>query len=1487
MVAGWAKGQGIDYGAAKEKVYLHTNHVFFKQGETLFFKAYVVNARTQQPTPVSNTLYVDLLNPSGNLEKKLVLPVVQGASEGSFDFAEGAVGGIYHLRAYTTWMQNERDSSFFDKEITVQKLISPRVLLKLDFPKKGYGPGSEVVADFSMRNLMDQPIKLYPVSFRVSVGGRVILADKLETDAQGKAKLSFRLPADLDTPDGLINVVVNYDAYTESISRSIPIVLGKIDLQFMPEGGSLVSGLASRIAFRAVDEFGKPADIRGQLRNGQGVTVAEFESLRFGMGSFGFTPLPGETYTATITSPAGNRQTFVLPPAASGGVVMNVEADSNQVRVRLRSSKPTSLRLEGSSRGFVYYSQELKLEAGETNCVIDAGAFPVGISVFSLKANQGIPLAERLVFLNADKNLDVSITTDKQHYLPREKVRLTIHTRDENGRPLPANLSLSVFDDKLWTLADDKQDHILSWLLLHSELRGRIEEPAFYFRKEEPVAARALDLVMLTHGYRYFDYIDEVTQTRSLRFEPDQDQVLGGKISDPKGNGVPSRLYLINSTTGMSHTAFTDSAGRFFFSHLQPNNRYHLIAQAGNGSPHIAIVITQNGRGFSQLSPAGRRLIHSGEDRFVAPGEEKPASTDVSGKSLSQLVFPAKQANHLSEVVVTGYGTQLRKEITGAVSRVMRNDMITMGYFSMALEGRVAGLQIVQLGNPGADPKIRIRGNRTISGANQPLFVVNGIVVEQAELNVLQPGDIQTVTVLRDAEATAIYGSRGANGVIIIETALYRTERWKLRLSQEPALAVAGIFQPGPSYSAIRHFYQPVYETTSTESRTDFRETIYWNPVVQTNGDGEARVEFYNSDASTTFRAVAEGISWNGRAGRSEATYSTRPALTTDAKIPPYLTVGDKARIPLFLKNNTDEQLKIQVSAEGPAELAIGDFNKTVVLMPDSACGLQIPVEAKQVLSGNIIFRIVSPHSRESLILPVSVAAKGFPVVQTYSGNKSGGHSFSLNHPVPGTVLTKLRLFTSLEGQLLDGIESMLREPHGCFEQTSSSTYPNVFVLKYLRESGKSNPAIEKKALDYIRQGYQRLIGFETKENGFEWFGNTPAHEALTAYGLLEFTDMQEFVQVDQRMLSRTREFLLNRRDGQGGFRQPKRGYDQFASVPNRIADVYIVYALTQAGVGAEIVKEYQAALNKALQSNDGYLLAMMALAADNMKDTKGFGLLMDALNNLYALPGLGAETSVVNSRDASLRVETASLYALALMRSGSPDLGRVAALIERILKEKNYYGYGSTQATVLALKAIVEFGKYAARQGEASGVQFLMNGKNIKPEIGMDSLIRESENRFEVSYRENANAIPYSLDVAYQTFTPPNSVKAELGIRTKLETETTRVGETVRMNVEVTNLRDTLQAMAIAKLGIPAGLSVQPWQLKELIEKKQVAYYEMFDNYLVLYWMGFAAGEKKQINLDLKAEVPGDYQAKASTVYLYYMPEHKNWSEGTRISIR
>lgn len=1491
----WLAAQ--DYASNKEKIYIHTNHVFFKPGEYLFFKAYVVNAATQSPGQISRVLYAELIAPSGTVVQKAKFKVEDGRSEGSFYLTENYPGGIYKIRGFTAWMQNEKETLYFTKEITLQKIIAPRVLMKLDFPSKGYGAGDRVKADFAMRNLADEPIRHYEGTYTVSLGGAVQETAVFTTDNEGKASISFQLPASLSTNDGLLNITIRYNGNTEAISHSIPIVLHKIDLQFMPEGGLLINNITHPVAFKAVNEFGKAADVKGEIHDVLGNKIAFFESYHMGMGKFMFTPQPGQVYKAVITSPAGIKEQYPLPPALNRGVLMQCGQHKDSIQISLTSTEATTIQLTGSFRNTILYADTLSLKTGTTSLSIAKKNFPAGIVQFTLSSAGGAPLSERLLFVNENKQLQITIKTKQKKYLPREHVQLEIETKDEEGNPLPSDFSLAVVDDKLWTLADDKQDHILSWLLLSSELKGKIEEPQFYFKKEEPKAVPALDLLMLTQGYRYFDYTEYLVNENKVQFLPDQDHILSGSLVNNKNEPVAGKVLLVKGETGGKAAVTSTSVnGKFFFSELEPGSKYYLLAQGYDQKQPVHIHIEQNGLGSNQAQLNTSIPVYASaaiNDKFpvalAKPEEKERKETNLTEKKPAKSLppQPGNEKRELSEVVVVGYNSAKRKDMTGSVTIVSARDFNAGADLGNALQGKVSGLAITQTGNAGAGGFINLRGAASLNANVQPLILLNGIPVEQFNLNDVNVNEISSVTVLKDASATALYGSSASNGVIVIETKKFNYEQWRVPLNKNRFYASQQVITSGSSFTPVKRFYAPKYQGTVTEERNDFRETIYWNPVIQTGYDGKATVEFSNSDASTTFRVIAEGLGYNGKAGRNEYTYAAQNALEADIKIPPYLTTGDEAMLPLVIKNNSEVTQKMKIEINVPEGFVTGSFNNQVGLQPDSSVRLLVPLTAVKPVDNAILQVTVSSQlGKEKMMLPLSAAAKGFPVIETISGNTAAVHSIAVTNMIPGSMQTKLKLFTDPAGQLTDGIESMLREPYGCFEQTSSTTYPNVFILKYLRESGKVNKEIEAKAMGMIERGYKRLVGFETPKHGFEWFGNPPPHEALTAYGLLEFTDMAEFIDVDKKMLERTKKFLLSRRDGEGGFKLETKGYDAFASVPNKIAASYIVYALTQAGVGKEIHKEYERAVIKALESKDGYQLSMMAIAASNMKDLPRYKKLMAAMESLLTVAGLGATTSVVNSGGSSLRVEVKSLYALALLRDPDAPLARVAGLISEIMKEKSYYGYGSTQATVLALNAITEYAKRTGIVNKNSPVLFSLNDTQIDEERKVTGLLKEGDNRFSVQYSDPDKAIPYSFEISYATYTPPNNPKAELKLITSMNEIKVKTGETTRMRIEVTNTVNKGQPMAVAKIGIPAGLSLQPWQLKEIMEKNQAAYYEIFDNYLVFYWMGFAPHEKKVINLDLKADLPGHYKAKASNAYLYYSPEFKHWQEGISLTI-
>jgi hypothetical protein len=252
----------------------------------------------------------------------------------------------------------------------------------------------------------------------------------------------------------------------------------------------------------------------------------------------------------------------------------------------------------------------------------------------------------------------------------------------------------------------------------------------------------------------------------------------------------------------------------------------------------------------------------------------------------------------------------------------------------------------------------------------------------------------------------------------------------------------------------------------------------------------------------------------------------------------------------------------------------------------------------------------------------------------------------------------------------------------------------------------------------------------------------------------------------------------------------------------------------------------------------------------------------------------------------------------MALLKSDQKDMIGMTRIADYLVESRCYGGFGSTQATILALKSLTEFAKFSKHTADDGKIEIFANGKligekhyekNTRGEIIIDNLQRslgEGKYLIKIKYSDTENAIPYSVDASWTSMTPASSDQCVVDLSTSLNETEIKVGENVRMNVSLTNKSKNGQPMTVAIVGIPAGLSGQPWQLKEMQEKGVFDYYEIHNNYLVIYYRQMVPEEEKFIALDLKAEVAGNYEAPASTAYLYYTNEHKKWVEGSKIVV-
>ena len=694
---------------------------------------------------------------------------------------------------------------------------------------------------------------------------------------------------------------------------------------------------------------------------------------------------------------------------------------------------------------------------------------------------------------------------------------------------------------------------------------------------------------------------------------------------------------------------------------------------------------------------------------------------------------------------------------------------------------------------------------------------------------------------------------------------------------------------------------QPVYESTHTLERTDFRKTLYWNPVIQTDEQGEAEFKFFTSDEVSSFIITAEGMTARGQLGHQEKLFSTSKKLNIDFKAPKFLTLDDTTLLNVVLTNNLKAAEKVNLKIElGPGFETVSSDLKPITIPSKSFEQVEIPIIAKHKTKNSFI-KISAKNVQlyDAVKQSIDLISPYFPSSFTLSKNEASEAKFRIPALVDGSLSASLNVYTNSLSTTMDGVEGLLGAPHGCFEQTSSYTYPNVLVLDLLRTSGMANPTIEKKALHYIKLGYDRLMSFESPNGGFEWWGGDPASETLSAYGLLEFTDMKKvYPAVSQEMINRTTKWLLSRKDGKGGFKQGR----FFSACNKEIANAYIVYAISAAQLNVDIELEYLHAYNDAVESQDVYRLALLALSSHYLNKLEKRDKLNTTIAKLIKKNGF-ANTKIKGSMTGSYynskQIEATSLIVLARLKAEQIDEVLMKGM-DYILANKRGHRFGSTQATCLALQAILEYAKMENGNTFAStdSVHVQINGKEFVRPIasaqngkiefnGLEEYIKEGVQDFAITFKDPKIKIPYAFNADWQTFKPNSQKECALELSTRLKKEKAKVSETTRMEIRLRNKLNEVLASPIAIIGIPSGTSVQPWQLKELVENEAIAFYELHDNELVIYWRSIEASSTKAINLDLKAELAGSYQASASRAYLYYGDEYKHWVGGENIEIK
>lgn len=629
-----------------------------------------------------------------------------------------------------------------------------------------------------------------------------------------------------------------------------------IDLQFFPEGGTFISGLKNRVAFKAIDKNGKGIDFEGDITDDQGNKVSDIKSDFKGIGSFIFEPQGNTKYTAHVIV-AGNINLDVdLPKAQSEGLILSADPmDTTNIQLTIsEKSKISSINPEtdyllvGQAGGGICYQKKIVFNSNFSKLAIDRKKLPTGIVKFTLFDREMIPRCERLVFNHPHDHVNIEIKPDKPDYLTRDKVQLDFTAFSKTGIPCNANLSVSVYNPENQLETEKYPDNILTHFLLNSELRGTIEEPAWYFRNDSLSTLLALDNLMLTHGYRQFEW-KEIREDKYpvITYQPVGCIQLGGTVtSTVLGKPVPEAKVTMMTVKSMlgTYEQNTDSLGRFLFTDLYFRDTVYVALQALNkkGNRNNEIKIDER----SAISPKAGFLP------FIYKYEkENDAQTMTYLSELSPEIINRKW--RLSDTILMG-------DINVMARKMKKDDGHTRPYVEADYVFEVSKFDMVN-NDIFEMMDMNSAAMRRFMGRN-PQYFLDGSPVDAAFIADKPASWFDKV------EAVTMAPTSGGIGPGLY----FYSKRGAQQYFQSDVFGMKSYMILG--YSVTRKFYAPEYENRDLPAeRKDFRSTLYWNPVVRTDSTGVAQVSFYNSDEPGNMQVVVEGVTADGKLCRGVARY--------------------------------------------------------------------------------------------------------------------------------------------------------------------------------------------------------------------------------------------------------------------------------------------------------------------------------------------------------------------------------------------------------------------------------------------------------------------------------------------------------------------------------------------------------------------------------------------------------------------------------------
>jgi hypothetical protein len=717
---------------------------------------------------------------------------------------------------------------------------------------------------------------------------------------------------------------------------------------------------------------------------------------------------------------------------------------------------------------------------------------------------------------------------------------------------------------------------------------------------------------------------------------------------------------------------------------------------------------------------------------------------------------------------------------------------------------------------------------------------------------------------------------------------------------------------------------EPPSDPNSTDKpkiRSYFPETLYFNPALITDESGKARVSLTMADSITEWRITTVGNTKDGVLGSKDQGITVFQDFFVDIDFPATLTRNDEVTFPVAIYNYLPITQTVHLELEpGDWYQLVGDGQADVEVNPGEVTVKSFPVKVLNVGWHALTVTGIGTTMSDAVQRMVLVKPDGKEFRESKSGMLKGESSVAVSYPtglIPGSQELLVKVYPGILAQAVEGLDSLLQMPSGCFEQTTSTNWPNTLVMDYLKASGQINPAIELKASDYLQQGYQRLLTYECTQSGggFTWFGDpSPGNIILSAMGVMEFSDMAKVMEVDQAVIQRTAAWLAGKQQGDGHWVFDQGSEFATVSYDDVKTTAWVSWCLGISPYEHEAAAKGLAWLAPQVEGLDLYALALAANAYANVQPEAGVtATVLDKLadaavedgDKVYwkfdgqSQYGWGGDDGG-GSGVSGTSIEITALAVQAFIKAGA-HLDLAGKALAFLAANKDSFGnWGSTHATILSLRAMIMSLQNKTEQGEGN-LEVYLNGelagtlaitaenRNVFHQFELGNLVNvAAANDLTVQYEGTGNLmyqavwayyLPYGGDVV--------SDSDVLSIEVQYDKTHLAVDDVVNATATVTNLTEANLNMVMVDLGVPPGFTVLTDSLASMVEQQQIMKYELPGQQITIYLEKLDPHASLVLPYGLQAKYPVKAASGDSSAYLYYDSATKDEAAPTAFEVQ